>query len=193
MALKDHLHSGIAALAVAAVAPCSFAAGDASPAQVHPLLSGVAFVKHVGGVSEAMAKASGDESARVTARGFVGELHKVLKETREKPRTVVYPKDAVVGQLSVVAVVPPTGMETVPIGVCLQQGVKAVVNGKDDVVHTNIGTLEVLPDGTVVPQVWNGVKTGGEVDGKFQAACAPYRAARIQWINEAAAAQAPRR
>jgi hypothetical protein len=130
-----------------------------------------------------MAKASGDESARLTASGFIVELDKVLKETRDKPRTVVYPKDAVVGELSAVAVVPPTGMERVPIGVCLQQGVKEP--GKDDVVHTNIGTFQIQPDGIVASQVWNGVKTGGEVNGKFQAAYAPWRAAYLQFIQDA--------
>jgi hypothetical protein len=185
MTLTNYLRSGVAALALAAVMPSAVGADQAvpSPSSVHPLLTAPATNAYKFALSDTVAKVTQDDGARLRTRGFIVELENVLKEQRDKPRTVIYPKDAVIGQLSMVAVVPPTGMERTPIGVCLQQGLK--VAGKEELVHTNIGTLQIEPTGKVVTQAWAGAKIGTtDPTGKFQAACAPYRTAYIQFINE---------
>lgn len=143
-------------------------------------------------LSKAVPEIAKTDSAGFRVTAFYGELERVLSENREKPRTVVYPNNPIIGQLSIFAIVPPTGMESMPIGVCLQQGIVPAGKNDADMLHTNIGTLQIQPDGKIVPQSWNGVKVGGnDASGKFQAACAPYRSAYIQFINEARKTQTP--
>lgn len=192
MTLTNYLRSGVAALAVAAVVPAPLSAQTISPSTAHPLLSlsGDDYAVFVGNVGKTMSTLSQNEGASTRAGGFITALQAALKENRDKPRTLVYPNNPILGQLSVVAVLPPTEMKDMPIGVCLQEGIKAP--GKDELVHTNVGTFQIKPDGSVVTQAWNGVKVGGnDASGKFQAACAPYRSAYIQYINETRMAQAP--
>jgi hypothetical protein len=46
--------------------------------------------------------------------------------------------------------------------------------------------LQIASDGSVAPHLWTGERIGAEVDGKLQAACAPYRAGYIEYIQSAA-------
>ncbi len=74
-------------------------------------------------LSEALAKATGDDMARIRARGFMVELEKTLKEPGEKARIVVYPRENSTNMLVVAAAVPPKGGEMLlPAAVvCAQQ------------------------------------------------------------------------
>ena len=189
MDLRQALRATAAALAIAtAVAPTALAAEPVvvSPSMVHPLLSSDQRVRALAlsNVSTAVAAASKDDFARPTAGAFYGKLEAKLAEKRDAPQTVIAPDGALVGHLSIVGIVPPTGMDTVPVGICVQKGVP---NAKGELEHTVLGTFQLMADGKVVPQVWTGAKVGGTdpATGKFNAACAPYRASYIDFINKA--------
>lgn len=160
--------------------PLPLALAQATP---HPLLVEPAASTAARALADAVEGIAGGEAARDRARGLIAALHKALAQPATGIRTLVYPPRPIAGQLSVVAIVPPGNKPGVPIGICLQQGVQ----GEDDeLVHTNIGTLQIAPDGSVAPHLWTGNHVGGAVDGKFQAACAPYRADYIEYIQNAA-------
>lgn len=182
MTLSNYLRSGVAALAIAAVLPSTANANDPS---IHPLLAPAAGNIVAPTFAKAVVAATGNELDSAHAGKFLKELFQVISVPASKPRPVITPKDAVVGQLSFVGIVPPN--PNIPIGVCLQQGIK---NDKGEMVHTNLGTFQIHPDGRVVSQAWNGVKVGGEVNGKFQAACIPYFRDYVAFINKEAARMA---
>lgn len=149
----------------------------------HPLLSPPAAQRYPQELAREMQRMAGGAVAQERAKALVAALQKNLSQPREGIRTVVVPERPIAGQLSAVAIVPPSSKPGVPIGICLQQGVLA-----DDgrMVHTNLGSLQIARDGSVAPHLWNGEHVGAEVDGKLQAACAPYRADYIQYIQSAA-------
>ena len=191
MALEQALalQATAAALAISAVAPHAVAADqpqvNSTPSQVHPLLAAKQRALALSNISTTVADVSKDGAAGPYARSFHAKLEEVLRQqNRDKPRTVIAPDNALVGQLSIVGIVPPTGMDTVPVGICVQKGVP---NAKGELEHTVLGTFQLMPDGKVVPQVWTGAKVGStdRATGKFDAACAPYRASYIDFINKA--------
>ncbi|HVR49105.1 MAG TPA: hypothetical protein VMS38_05165 [Pseudorhodoferax sp.] len=150
----------------------------------HPLLSSPAAQRYPQELAKEMQRIAGGAAAQDRAHNLVAALQKTLAQPREGIRTLVVPDRPIAGQLSVVAIVPPSSKPRMPIGVCLQQG---VVADDGQMVHTNLGTLQIAPDGAVTPQAWEGEHLGGEVNGKLQAACAPYRADYIQTIQGASA------
>ncbi|WP_326533223.1 hypothetical protein [Pseudorhodoferax sp.] len=174
MRARNHLAS-LAALA-------ALAAPLAQADSAHPLLSEPAAQRYPQQLAREMQRIAGGTAAPERARELVAALRKTLAQQREGIRTIVVPERPIAGQLSVVAIVPPSAKPGVPIGVCLQQGVQ---DADGQLVHTNLGTLQIARDGSVTPQPWDGERLGAEVDGKFQAACAPYRAGYIQTIQDA--------
>jgi len=149
----------------------------------HPLLSPPAAQRYPGELAKEMQRIAAGSTAQDRARQLVAALAKSLAQQREGIRTLVVPERPIAGQLSAVAIVPPSSKPHVPIGVCLQQG---VVADDGQMTHTNIGMLQIASDGSVAPHLWTGERVGAEVDGKLQAACAPYRAGYIEYISSAA-------
>lgn len=149
----------------------------------HPLLSPPAAQRYPGELAKEMQRIAAGSTAQERARQLVAALAKSLAQQREGIRTLVVPERPIAGQLSAVAIVPPSSKPQVPIGVCLQQG---VVADDGQMTHTNIGMLQIASDGSVAPHLWTGERVGAEVDGKLQAACAPYRAGYIEYIRSAA-------
>ncbi|RCW75525.1 hypothetical protein [Pseudorhodoferax soli] len=149
----------------------------------HPLLSPPAAQRYPGELAKEMQRIAAGSTAQDRARQLVAALAKSLAQQRDGIRTLVVPERPIAGQLSAVAIVPPSSKPQVPIGVCLQQG---VVADDGQMTHTNIGMLQIASDGSVAPHLWTGERVGAEVDGKLQAACAPYRAGYIEYISSAA-------
>jgi hypothetical protein len=149
----------------------------------HPLLTPPAAQRYPEELSREMQRIAGGTTAQERARQLVAALAKSLAQPREGIRTLVVPERPIAGQLSAVAIVPPSSKPGVPIGVCLQQG---IVGEDGQMTHTNIGMLQIASSGSVAPHLWTGERVGAEVDGKLQAACAPYRAGYITYIQSAA-------
>ena len=149
----------------------------------HPLLTPPAAQRYPEELAKEMQRIAGGTTTQERARQLVAALAKSLAQPREGIRTLVVPERPIAGQLSAVAILPPSSKPGVPIGVCLQQG---VVGDDGQMVHTNIGMLQIASDGSVAPHLWTGERVGAEVDGKLQAACAPYRAGYIEYIRSAA-------
>jgi len=149
----------------------------------HPLLTPPAAQRYPEELSREMQRIAGGTTAQERARQLVAALAKSLAQPREGIRTLVIPERPIAGQLSAVAIVPPSSKPGVPIGVCLQQG---IVGEDGQMTHTNIGMLQIASSGSVAPHLWTGERVGAEVDGKLQAACAPYRAGYITYIQSAA-------
>lgn len=148
----------------------------------HPLLAPPAAQRYPEELARQMQRIAGGTAAQERAKALVAALGRTLAQTREGIRTIVVPERPIAGQLSAVAIVPPSSKNGVPIGVCLQQG---VVGEDGQMVHTNLGTLQIDSSGSVAPHAWTGEQIGTEVDGKLQAACAPYRADYIRTIQGA--------
>lgn len=95
---------------------------QAADSSVHPILNpATGATAYSARLSIELVKAAGNDMASLRAKGFVVELEAALKEPSEKTRIVVYPKDNSTNMLVVAAVVPPKGMEQLPIPVCAQQ------------------------------------------------------------------------
>ncbi len=167
---------------LACAAACTLPAPQALAQAAHPLLSPPAALRYPQELASEMQRIAGGTAAQDRARALVAALQKTLAQQRDGIRTIVVPERPIAGQLSAVAIVPPSSKPGVPIGVCLQQG---VVGADGEMVHTNLGMLQIARDGAVAPQPWSGERAGAEVDGKLQAACAPYRADYIQTIQSA--------
>lgn len=179
--MSMHRHRRSAALACALV--LGLQAAPLLAQAPHPLLASPAAQRYPQELAREMQRIAGSTTAQDRARDLAAALQKALAQPREGIRTLVVPERPIAGQLSAVAIVPPSSKPRMPIGVCLQQG---VVADDGQMVHTNLGTLQIGPDGAVTPQPWEGERLGGEVDGKLQAACAPYRADYIRTIQGAA-------
>ncbi|MGC3987023.1 MAG: hypothetical protein QM777_21055 [Pseudorhodoferax sp.] len=170
--LRTAVLAGAAAFALQALAQ--------SP---HPLLAPPAAQRYPEELAREMQRIAGGTNAQERARQLAAALAKSLAQPREGIRTLVVPERPIAGQLSAVAILPPSSKPHVPVGVCLQQG---VVGDDGQMTHTNIGMLQIASDGAVAPHLWTGERVGAEVDGKLQAACAPYRAGYIEYIRSAA-------
>jgi hypothetical protein len=156
---------------------------QAQAQSLHPLLTPPAAQRYPEELSREMQRIAGGTTAQERARQLVAALAKSLAQPREGIRTLVVPERPIAGQLSAVAIVPPSSKPGVPIGVCLQQG---IVGEDGQMTHTNIGMLQIASSGSVAPHLWTGERVGAEVDGKLQAACAPYRTGYITYIQSAA-------
>ena len=101
-------------------------------------------------LSITLAKATGDDAARLRARGFMVDLEAALKAPKETAQIVDYPKPVTESMLRITAVVPPKGMEDQPIPVCAEQNNKIV------------GTWNITPKGEVVSVKgnWSTVSAG---------------------------------
>lgn len=149
----------------------------------HPLLTPPAAQRYPEELAREMQRIAAGTTTPERAKQLVAALAKNLAQQREGIRTLVVPERPIAGQLSTVAILPPSSKPGVPIGVCLQQG---VVGDEGQMTHTNLGMLQIASDGSVAPHLWTGERVGAEVDGKLQAACAPYRAGYIEYIRSAA-------
>lgn len=127
-------------------------------------------------LSENIAKAAGNDEARLRARGFMVELEKALQEPSEKIRIVDYPKPAVVERLRVTAVVPPKGFEALDIPVCAEQSNKV------------LGTWNITAKGEVQPAPWAGAR---ESESPTSAACKAFILASRDAINQKLAQATP--
>lgn len=124
--------------------------------------------------SATLAQAAGADEARLRARGFMVELEKALAAPIEKTQTVVYPKENSTNMLVVAAIVPPKGLEALPIPVCAQQHGKV------------LGTWNITAKGEVLPRpaILN-------PEGSTKAACAAFITAAREEINQAVASGTP--
>lgn len=126
-------------------------------------------------LSENIAKAAGNDEARLRARGFMVELEKALKEPSEKIRIVDYPKPVSANMLRVTAVVPPKGFEALDIPVCAEKDSKV------------LGTWNITAKGEVQPAPWAGAR---ESEGN-SAACKAFIFASRDAINQKLAQATP--
>lgn len=126
-------------------------------------------------LSENLAKAAGNDEARLRARGFMVELEKALQEPSEKIRIVDYPKPVSANMLRVTAVVPPKGFEALDIPVCAEKDSKV------------LGTWNITAKGDVQPAPWTGAR---ESEGN-SAACKAFIFASRDAINQKLASSAP--
>lgn len=94
-------------------------------------------------LSITLAKATGDDTARARAGGFMVNLEAALKVPKETAQIVDYPKPVTQSMLRIISVVPPKGMEDQPIPVCAEQNNKIV------------GTWSITPKGEVVSVIGN--------------------------------------
>jgi hypothetical protein len=127
-------------------------------------------------LSITLAKTTGDDMARLRSGGFMAALEKALEAPSEKTRVVDYPKPAVVERLRITAVVPPKGMEALPIPVCAEQNNKV------------LGTWNITAKGDVIPAPWSGAMVS---DTPTSAACKAFVFAARDEINQKLTAPVP--
>jgi hypothetical protein len=126
------------------------------------------FLEYRDGLTSALAQATGDDLARGRARAFMVELEKARGERGEQSRIVDCPKPVSANMLRVTAVVPPKGLEELPIPVCAEQNSKIV------------GTWNITAKGKVAPALWTGAR---ESEGN-SAACKGFILAARTDINQ---------
>lgn len=126
--------------------------------------------------SIALAKATGDDMARGRAGGFMVELEKALTEPSDKTRIVDYPLRANAELLRITAVVPPKGLEALPIPVCAEQHNKVV------------GVWNISAKGEVVTVPWTGLR---QSESPTSAACKQFIVAARTDINQRLAQTQP--
>jgi hypothetical protein len=102
------------------------------------------------------------------------ELEKALKEPSDKTRIVDYPPRANAELLRITAVVPPKGLEVLPIPLCAEQHNKVV------------GTWNITPRGEVIPTPWTGQR---QSEIPTSAACKDFILATRADINSRVAQQ----
>lgn len=105
--------------------------------------------------------------------GFMGALENTLKAPADKPLFVDYPKPSSANMLRIIAVVPPTGFETMPIPVCAEQHNKV------------LGVWHIANTGQVTAANWTGSMAS---DQPNSSACKAFIMASRDEINQKVAA-----
>jgi hypothetical protein len=127
-----------------------------------------ALIRYTPALIKTIDAVSDDPAVQSRAGGFTVELEKALGERGEQSRIVDYPKPVSANMLWVTAVVPPKGLEELPIPVCAEQNSKIV------------GTWNITAKGEVAPASWTGPR---ESEGN-SAACKGFILAARTDINQ---------
>jgi len=96
-------------------------------------------------LSKELARVTGNDDARLAARGFVVTLEEQIKTAPTTPQIADYPKPVSTNMLRITGVAPPAGMEDMPVKICAE---------KDNKVLTLLDVNQRT--GALTPSKWDG-------------------------------------